>query len=64
MTKKINVKHCARCGEDHEDLEFNEFSLNPIVDCNDIAWNYWSMCPKTKEPVLLRIIIVAEKTKE
>jgi|GEM_PF-6754685 hypothetical protein len=46
---------CARCGGNHENLEFIEFSGNPISD-SDGLWNFWSICPVTSDPILLRIL--------
>jgi len=47
------VLHCARCGENHEDLLFSLFT-NPIEDSDGTVWAYWAMCPITDEPILLR----------
>lgn len=45
-TKKINVRQCQRCGQDHV-MEFTPLT-NPA---NEYEW--WGMCPNLKEPVLL-----------
>lgn len=55
-TRKVTVNKCARCGNNHEVLEIKEFENSPIVDCNDITWNYWGICPLKNEPILFRII--------
>jgi hypothetical protein len=47
----FNVKGCARCGQDHVDLDFKEFS-RPIVDSDGTVWSQWAICPTTGEPVL------------
>lgn len=52
----VDVKHCARCGSDHLKLEFRPFKLVPIGDSDGTLWNYWAMCPITREPVLLKIV--------
>lgn len=46
----VNVNHCARCGQDHEGLEFSPFT-NP---CGE--WTHWAMCPVVREPILCRIM--------
>ena len=45
----IEVKHCARCGENHI-ITFKKF-LRRHFD-----WTFWGMCPNTQEPVLLKIL--------
>lgn len=51
-----DIKHCARCNEDHERLEFSKFIQNPIEDSDGTIWNYWALCPTNSEPVLLKVI--------
>ena len=46
------VRHCARCGTDHQ-MEFREFT-RPNVDADGTEWTHWGMCPVTDEPVLMR----------
>ncbi len=45
---KIDVKSCQRCGKDHQ-IYFDKLK-NPADE-----FNYWGMCSKTGQPVLLRI---------
>jgi len=53
---KVNVRHCARCEQDHDDVEFKEFSLHPIWDGEDEeSWTHWAMCPTLNEPIILHI---------
>lgn len=59
---KINVNSCARCGEDHKDIEFLKLT-NPIIipieklkETNLIILNYWGMCPKLNEPIIMMIM--------
>jgi hypothetical protein len=52
--KLITVHKCARCGFTHPDLKFKKLT-NPIEDCNDTIWDWWTLCPVTQEPILLRI---------
>ena len=49
------VNHCARCGKDHRELKFHKFK-QPIVDEDGTVWEYWTICPRTGDPVLLRTI--------
>jgi hypothetical protein len=53
---KTNVKNCERCGEDHENLELYEFT-KPIkfIMTYMIVINYWTMCPKLNEPILVAV---------
>ena len=46
------VWHCARCGHDHANLLFRKFEY-PIVDCNDLTWDWWATCPQTGDPILM-----------
>jgi len=47
---KIDITRCARCGNDHIDLEFKPLS-RPMGN-----WTYWAACPVTGEPILLRVV--------
>lgn len=51
---KTTIHNCARCGQNHEDLEFLLFE-NPIEDTDGTVWNYWSVCPTNNEPILLKV---------
>lgn len=58
-TKKLelfttDVHSCARCGADHENVEFVPFAHHPIEDSDGTKWQYWAMCPFHNEPILLR----------
>lgn len=48
-----DVKHCARCGQDHDRIIFYEFG-RPIVDEDGTVWDWWATCPNTGDPILLR----------
>jgi hypothetical protein len=48
-----SIKNCARCGGNHEDLVFNK--LRRPTQTPE-KWSHWASCPKTKEPILLRVI--------
>ncbi len=49
-----NVKSCARCGQDHDNLIFKKFK-NPFIFKN-VEIEYWALCPICHEPILLHII--------
>ena len=40
------IKNCARCNKSHTGLEFKKLSRSDL---------YFSNCPNTNEPILLRI---------
>lgn len=43
------LNNCARCGDNHKSICFYKFD-NPVND-----FTYWTMCPATNEPILLKI---------
>ena len=47
----LMVNSCARCGKDHL-VSFYQFKEKPIRDNQ-----YWGICPKTNDPVLMKIEI-------
>lgn len=50
----IDVKNCARCGKNHPGLGFVKFERN--IKANKNPFSHWSKCPRTWEPVLMKII--------
>jgi hypothetical protein len=50
LTFKTSVVCCARCQQDHPDLEFRELN-NP----GEIKASHWALCPTNGQPILLRI---------
>jgi hypothetical protein len=55
---KIDVMACARCGEDHKELEFVKFKRSVIVIIERAGkriFTDWAMCPKTNEPVIMEV---------
>jgi len=54
---KTNIIGCARCGEDHKELEMKELT-NPIdiVGINGNEIGYWAMCPTLGEPILVMVL--------
>lgn len=51
----VTVNYCARCGQNHVELKFDKF-IHHIEDSDGTIWNYWTLCPNTKEPILLKIL--------
>ena len=50
----IKISGCARCGNVHEHLEV--FSLNNPPD----DYEYFSTCPETQQPILVKKIVEEE----
>lgn len=46
----VDVKHCALCGQDHDQLPFQAFGR----PCGE--WTHWAMCPVANEPILCQIV--------
>ena len=49
MRHTTAVIRCARCGRNHKPLTFVLFRRAPK------PWTHWGNCPRTGEPILLRI---------
>jgi len=56
LTLKTTVKCCARCQQDHVDLEFKELT-NP----GETKASHWALCPTLGEPILLFVTKTAKK---
>lgn len=61
----IDVRNCARCGQDHDALTFKQFQ-RPVTEDKDkdnetILWTHWAVCPVTDDPILLRLIKIETK---
>jgi len=57
-TIKTNIGNCARCGSDHDGLEFTPFA-RPVVlarSAGIAAVTHWALCPVTGEPIMLHIV--------
>lgn len=52
-SRYVSIRHCARCGNDHDNLLFVKF-VNPIEDSDGTVWAWWAECPETKDPVLMK----------
>jgi len=46
---KANITRCARCGENHKDLEFTELTHSQN------EWTHWAVCPHNSEPIMLSV---------
>lgn len=46
-----SVKDCARCGKDHEQLEFNEI----LNSSEGVEFDYFAICTETSQPILMTI---------
>ena len=44
---KVDIRKCARCNGDHDDLEFRPFDLPAR------KFTHWAPCPTNGEPVLM-----------
>lgn len=61
----VDVKICARCGSDHDQLTFFELKRPMIVEFEIEGINkrekyqYWGTCPEYKEPIMLQVIQTA-----
>lgn len=51
---KGSIRRCARCGTDHDVIVFTELR-RPIEDSDGTVWNWWTLCPITGEPVLMKM---------
>ena len=52
---KVNLSNCVRCKQEHNDLEFQQFTY-PILDPEG-SWTHWALCPTNKEPLIIMITI-------
>lgn len=51
--ERHDVINCSRCGQDHKQVAFFEFTGNPIEDKDGTIWNFWAYCPKYFDPILM-----------
>lgn len=52
----IEVRNCARCGMNHEYVQFF-----PFINCPPDA-THWGTCPNNAEPILMQVQQVATAT--
>lgn len=59
---KSNVGHCARCGQDHDEVEWFKFD-RAIDDHEDGGgeWTHWGICPNSGDPILMRFEKVSKQ---
>jgi len=53
--EKHDIVCCARCGENHNALEFFRLTI-PMTDSDESLWTHWAPCPTNGQPVLLKLI--------
>lgn len=58
----LDIKSCARCKQDHDNLEFASLT-HPIEDDDGTIWNYWAPCPTNGEPILMKVVPSQRKEK-
>ena len=49
---KITINRCARCGEDHKDVDAIPFKGRPVI-ADGKEYSYWLLCPRTGEPIFV-----------
>lgn len=47
---RLRVEKCARCGGDHDE----PLTFAPLDRPNE-AWTHWTMCPNSRQPIMLRV---------
>lgn len=52
---KGNVRQCARCGQDHENIVYRRLT-HPITDSDGKVWTHWAPCPTNGEPILMMFV--------
>ena len=59
-----SVKHCARCGGNHDDVLFRQLSRPVVVsgEERDTELTHWAPCPVNGDPILLRVVSTPEIT--
>lgn len=50
-TRWINVKECARCGNEHLGLTASPFVRSPK------DWTHFATCPESHQPILVRFVL-------
>jgi len=57
---RINIQNCARCGGDHEGLEFTPFHCVGGIP----AYSHFAPCPANGQPILMKVVDDSELTLE
>jgi len=47
----VDIKKCARCGQDHDKMSFLKFTRPP----QEGHYTHFCVCPQTLEPILMTI---------
>ena len=55
----IDIKTCARCGGDHDHLEFSPLTNPPITEWPDALSHWWATCPTSSEPISMTVMATA-----
>lgn len=51
-----NVKSCARCGKDHQNVTFRPLAKPMAPDnAGGRVWSHYATCPTTGEPIMMSI---------
>lgn len=50
---RISVRGCARCGQNHDNLEFHP--LTRAMSDSEGQWTHWAACPTNGEPILMKV---------
>lgn len=54
MDGNYDIRDCARCGQDHEQLEFKSLT-RPVEYHGESIYQLWALCPVSGEPILMRV---------
>jgi hypothetical protein len=49
----VKIIDCARCGKFHRGIKFKKFT-RPLQEAVLKGFTHFAICPKTKEPILLK----------
>lgn len=52
VLKNIEIKGCARCGNNHI-MDFYKFDRPVVITDNDILYTHFGICSTNSQPVLL-----------
>lgn len=59
---RIPVLRCARCGQDHAEVEFDEFERPVVV--NGQVLEFYGLCPTTHQPILMQVVVPPDTNTE
>jgi hypothetical protein len=55
--KKTIIENCCRCKGTHE-VKVYKFTIPMVI--KDEIFDFWAVCPKTEEPILIKIVDIKE----